>query len=77
MHQTYEKYGVIIVSVLVTLGFVAFMVAAIGHELKDNQTVQLLTGGLISSFTTVVQYWLGSSSGSKSKDETIQALQDK
>jgi hypothetical protein len=36
----------------------------------------MLLAPLLSAFTTVVQYWLGSNAGSKAKDATLKALTD-
>jgi uncharacterized protein YacL len=44
---------------------------------QDNMNILLLIiGALISSFTTVVQYYFGSSKGSADKDKIIRNKED-
>jgi uncharacterized protein YacL len=44
---------------------------------QDNMNILLLIiGALISSFTTVVQYYFGSSKGSADKDKIIRDKED-
>jgi CBS domain containing-hemolysin-like protein len=39
------------------------------------QIVTMIVGTLVAGFATVINFWLGSSQGSKSKDGTIAAAQ--
>jgi hypothetical protein len=67
-----------IVSVLVVVLFGATMALMLLHPiaLDANQTTMLniLLGALSTAFATVVNFWLGSSVGSKAKDQTISDL---
>jgi hypothetical protein len=65
------QLGAFIISFLITLTFMGVLAFAMFHGIQDNQTVQLLTGALVSSFSTVISYWIGSSSSSKTKDAVI------
>lgn len=72
-------WGAPVVSVLVTLAFIgdlaALFIAKVNLNEMTGQVLLLLTGTLSAAFTQVVNYWLGSSAGSASKDVSIrQAL---
>jgi hypothetical protein len=41
---------------------------------ESQQIAQVLFGGLVAMATTVVNYWMGSSSGSSAKDDTINQM---
>jgi len=69
--------GPVIVSVVVTVGFFATLLALIalmtaGDRLVANsnlmQIVNIAIGALTAGFATVVSFWLGSSDGSRRKD---------
>ena len=64
--------GAVAISVLVVLIFGAVMGAAL-LKIADTSSpgIQMLMGALIGAFTTTVQYWLGSSSGSAKKDQDV------
>lgn len=63
------------VSVVITCGFVALLILWLFHPPSPNdQVLALLVGTLAASFTQVVNYWLGSSIGSASKDNTISRI---
>ena len=64
-------YGVIAVSVIVLLLFVLCL--GVAFFLKDQTSLQLLIGAVVSMSSGVVGYWVGSSVGSAKKDETIAA----
>jgi O-antigen/teichoic acid export membrane protein len=49
--------------------FLALLYVPIPPESKE--AVMLVTGAMIASFSSVVNYYFGSSVGSKTKDETI------
>lgn len=66
----------IIVSVIVLLGFAGFSFLAMKPELagiKDS-VVLFLLGSWSTLAAGVVSYWVGSSSGSAKKDETISSM---
>ena len=51
---------------------VVFLVAlGIAYLTKDSTAISLLVGAAIANSTTVVNFWLGSSAGSSSKDAII------
>lgn len=59
-------------TMVVGLGFFTIMgFYFFGMAPHDNPEFSMLTGGLSTSFGTVVQYWLGSSAGSKQKDAVL------
>jgi len=61
--------GAIIVSVANSLAF--FAALAVGYLSKDQANLSLLIGAVIANSTTVVAYWLGSSSGSARKTDLL------
>lgn len=65
--------GAVLVSVIVVLAFGAVCAAlfflSIPAEMKE--LAMLLLGILGAGFTTVINYWTGSTSSSQKKDETI------
>ena len=74
-----ENVGRIAISVLAISSFIAYVFAilfvSIPPEMKD---VVNTAGGLLGgAFVSVVNYWIGSSSGSASKDKTITTLSAK
>lgn len=62
-----------IISVLIVVLFAAVTGAHFWKAIPENSNTQLLIGCLIANFTQVVSYWLGSSAGSREKDDTIRA----
>lgn len=40
----------------------------------SKEAIMLVTGAVIASFSSVVNYYFGSSAGSKTKEETIEGL---
>jgi hypothetical protein len=69
-----------VVSITITVGFFAVLLLMVFKPFDETATltIQLLNvvvGALVASFTAVVNYWLGSSEGSRSKDETVRSLQ--
>ena len=65
------QFGAFVISIVIVAAFVAVLTYAMIYGIKDNQTLSLLTGSLINAFGTVVAYWIGSSSSSRSKDAVI------
>ena len=49
------------------------VIALFAYAYANNPGDDLLVGALISSFTTVVNWWLGSSQNSSDKNDTIAA----
>ena len=69
-------WGPVLVSVLVTLGFLAAVYGVFTVPLTDmtGQVALVLLGTLAGGFTQVLNYWLGSSAGSRAKDDAFKAL---
>jgi nucleoside recognition membrane protein YjiH len=62
----------IVVCMIIVLGFFGVLAAYVMLPIKGDATVmQLLVGSLISAFTSVCNYFVGTTSGSKAKDTTI------
>jgi lysozyme family protein len=75
-------WGAPVVSIIVTGGFFVFLALLVlgGARLTvENPTVanivNIAVGALATAFATVVNFWLGSSQGSRNKDETVAQLQ--
>ncbi len=65
--------GAVVISIIIVLGFLG--AAGLVFWLQtENQPVKTLLDTLTVQFVAVVNYWLGSSAGSKRKDEHINAL---
>jgi hypothetical protein len=63
------------VSAVVMIGFFALLAILIVFYGKDddvskNQLINISIGALVAAFSTVVNFWLGSSKGSQDKDKT-------
>ena len=76
-------WGAPTVSVIVTLGFFGILVLLMtGYNPPDEnsqvqQIVNIAVGALAAAFATVVSFWLGSSQGSRFKDDALQRQADK
>jgi ABC-type multidrug transport system fused ATPase/permease subunit len=73
-------WGAPVMSTIIVIGFFAVLLVMVFRPFNQDATltIQLLNiviGALVASFTAVVNYWLGSSEGSRSKDETVRSLQ--
>ncbi len=68
-----EGFGAFVISFIVVIAFSGIIIFAMVHGVQDNPTLQSLMGAMTASFVAVVQYWVGSSSGSKNKDAVIAA----
>lgn len=72
-----SNWGRVLTSIIVVGGFIAVTLLYMTQKLNGNavpEILSILLGALASNFTSVVQYWIGSSSGSSTKDSTIQNL---
>jgi hypothetical protein len=67
--DTLARFGAILTSLVTMLAFAVALVFA--YIYKDTQNLSLIIGAIIANATTVVSYWLGSSSGSARKTEII------
>jgi hypothetical protein len=69
--KKFMTLGAIVVSVLVAAAF--FLAYGVAYYTKDQSNISLLTGAVIASFSTVVNFWMGSSASSQKKDDAIAA----
>lgn len=71
MNALSTKWGPIIVSVMVAaiFGFVMWLLLTKAVPNADSDLMKILTGALSAKFGDVVNFWIGSSSGSKAKDD--------
>ena len=67
-------WGAVVVSVIVLIGFAAMLWLVIREEVPANQRdmVTLLLGTLAGMASSVVAYWVGSSSGSAQKNAAME-----
>lgn len=68
-----QKWGAFVVScvILALFSFVVICSLLILHGLPSDQGTQQIVGALIAGVSGVLGYWIGSSAGSKSKDEAL------
>jgi lysozyme family protein len=70
-----------IVSAVVTIGFFGIVIIILffaeqgNQDLSKNNLVNITVGALVAAFSTVVNFWLGSSLGSRTKDATSAQIQ--
>ena len=67
------QWGSSIISFVVVASFCLITFWAVYHGLVESPVLTMLLGVLISRFGTTVDFWLGSSDGSRGKDATIAA----
>jgi Glycosyl hydrolase 108/Predicted Peptidoglycan domain len=71
------------ISAMVMLGFFVFTIRLVrtplqiepGNEVTTT-LLNVLVGALVAGFTAVINFWLGSSQGSRDKDRTVEVLQE-
>jgi hypothetical protein len=74
-------WGAPVVSLVVTLGFFVILSLLIFYRTagtidpNTGQIINITVGALAAAFATVVNFWLGSSQGSRSKDSSALQLQ--
>ena len=72
-------WGAPVVSIIIGIGFFVMMGMALfgGGYITDNNSniVYTLVGTMATGFATTISFWLGSSQGSRNKDDTVQLLQ--
>jgi soluble lytic murein transglycosylase-like protein len=71
-----------LVSAIVTIGFFTFMIYLLHHGLPRDSTddrvmqvINIVVGALTTGFATVINFWLGSSQGSRDKDAIVRTFQ--
>jgi len=75
-------WGAPMVSAIVAIGFFAFLMMLMwggigaGGDPAVASIVNIAVGALATAFATVVNFWLGSSQGSRAKDAQVSALQE-
>jgi hypothetical protein len=75
-----NDWGRVLVSVIVTTGFMGVLVLVITTKTQGNaapEVMLVMLGALGAAFGQVVSFWVGSSSGSATKDTTIQNMANK
>ncbi|RFB80384.1 hypothetical protein [Methylovirgula sp. 4M-Z18] len=68
------SWGAPVISVLVVAGFVGLSVAMLFRAVPDSGVANVLFGALAGGFGTVLNFWLGSSSGSAQKSSDISSV---
>ena len=73
MHIMSTKWGPVAISLLVviTFGIVLFLLLTRVIANADSSLMTMVIGGLAAKFHDVVSFWLGSSAGSKAKDDIV------
>lgn len=72
-----NDWGRVLVSIIVTVGFMGILVLVITTKTQGNaptEVMLVMLGALGAAFGQVVSYWVGSSSGSAQKDVAIQEM---
>ena len=74
------RWGAPVVSLVVTLMFVLSLLiftmpSVFTVQQGTEQMVNIVLGALVAAFTAVINFWIGSSQGSRDKDATVRALQ--
>jgi hypothetical protein len=67
-----------VLSAVVALGFfvvLGFLVFGLSNEVANNQLLNITVGALVAGFSTVLNFWLGSSQASRDKDRAITSVQ--
>lgn len=75
-----NDWGRVLVSVIVTVGFMGILVLVITTKTQGNtptEVMLVMLGALGAAFGQVVSYWVGSSSGSAQKDTALQKIAEK
>lgn len=67
-------WGPVIISVLVVIGFLGMAILLMFRQVPDSQLAIVVFTTLSTGFGMVLQYWLGSSAGSKSSGDAIRQI---
>lgn len=67
-------WGAPVISVLVVVAFSTALGLFFVGRVPSNEVALMMLGTLAGGFTQVINYWLGSSAGSKAKDDQIGAM---
>lgn len=73
MKREFKDYFQYIFAGVIVLGFFALMYMLIMKTIPvdNNDTLNLVIGGLLGAFSTIVGYFFGSSKGSAEKNEIL------
>ena len=71
--MTTDNVGKVLISIVTLIVFVGFAgyIFLRGVPSESHDIILQMEGALISWITTIISYWVGSSSGSAAKDKTI------
>ena len=72
--MTLNDWGRVLVSLVVTIGFMGVLILVITTKTQGNappEVMLVMLGALGAAFGQVVSYWVGSSSGSAAKDTAL------
>lgn len=75
-----NDWGRVLVSLVVTVGFMGVLILVITTKTQGNappEVMLVMLGALGAAFGQVVSFWVGSSSSSATKDNTIQSMATK
>lgn len=75
-----NDWGRVLISVIVVAGFLAVLILVLTTKLQGTATPDVLLvmlGALAAGFQQVISFWVGSSSGSAAKDQTLQNIASK
>lgn len=78
--MTLNDWGRVLVSVIVTSGFMGVLILVITTKTQGNappEVMLVMLGALGAAFGQVVSFWVGSSSSSATKDATINTMATK
>ena len=75
MPTTIDTKGAIVISALALLIYAGAF--AVAYFMKSETMLNVLIGTAATNAAAVVQYWVGSSAGSKKKDDTIATISAK
>lgn len=71
--DTINAYGKVVVSIVVLILFGAVTTLVLTHTIPSSESATMVVGSVLTMAGAVVSFWIGSSSGSQSKDEKIAA----
>lgn len=68
------SWGAPTISVMIVIGFLGLVIGLMFKQVPDSQVALVLFGTLSTAFGGVVNYWLGSSAGSATKDTILKQI---
>lgn len=71
MQKQTRSYFPATLSALITVGFFGILISMLVYETKPSEPLLIMLGALGAAFGAVVNFWLGSSNGSQSKDRML------